>query len=1760
MDEQYGIKVKVDGLDQIDKLDKAASKLDKSLAGLGGDVRNIQKSRRELAETAARARQAGLVAAESAAKMNQANTAAAKAIAGLAANSKAAGKALQNSESAASRLMAALAGRDTAEKFSNELRQIKLGAEASSGSLDKLTSKMAAYKRMAESFNRTRIEPPVVVNPMTAALRDNSFSNFAAKSASIPTPADKSAFLDRQRVFAAASVESTKLNAQAVKAQAEVAKEITKAARATENWTGKLKTTAVQSAHLHDVWRGIAASTGNLWLSWGNFAGMAAGLAAGGAVFKSLNVEREFGWQMEQVGIAGDVGAKRLNELKASILDINQAGSLQGPVQMASALRMLTQAGMETQEALRNLPTVLNFSLVAEISDDQSSQFLAGMRSAFDLKTPEQLREAADQAAKAAAVSQTSIQKMSEALKQASPEAARFGLTVADTSTALAILAKYNIEGSSAGTSLRRLISDLSGRTPKATKALNELGLSIYNSRGMVKPFTQVVEELRDKLSNMTDEAKQKWLKSIFDERGLKAASVLLSEAGKEFGSMNAEILRAGENMGYTSTSAARLANTSEGAFRTMKNAWEGAFAAIGTNAQDPFKGLMHSLASVANDPNTRQFGTMLTNGFLTVAKASVITLNAISPMMPILTALGGAYVANTVAVRAWSVVKALEVRGTLAATAAKTADTAATSANTAAEATNTVTTTANTAAGVANTAATAAATTAQTGLSAALGRTAMVGRGLLAVMGGWPTLALAAVGAVAYYALSGEKAMKSFKDEVSELNSNLAMTGRVLGAIEVDKFDRFNKEGFGRDLDVKLGIGYKADPLNALVRGSEGNLYVYEDNLRKIKAATDATLQGIETGTNQLTTFQLEQSQMVTERKLTLLKEQLANFDKSTSDIVTLDTEAARIRKGLEQEIYNTSVELMTKRTRLAQDQMRQLAAEAVKQAGFIDRLLNSNAVAQNETLAMKKGTELTESDKQYKLYRLQGMDEQEAHARAYPAISGKSSAAIREQMLSAQGRKALMDTLNANPEQGKALLAEYKASLIQAVSDNTARNRKGKFLVDEAGGKGQRLIYTSDKDKAAYFNRLVGELAWVEKLMAEFNKSNADTSKKHLSVRTSPEIELDTTIPTTMGGSKVSKATPSYTGIGAGNVELRAAENEYNRLKETAEREAKVYGVATEATWQAMRKAEVAVARLKDTAENLNIDKQLNAARKAAANKDMPQEDRQRALDDIKALESLKTSRRVDFGDTPFKLALKFDHVGYKFGSKDLGNGVIDCSGFVSNLYDATIEDLNAKLGERRFSSGRLKYLSAADQIKTFANNTVMTGNLRSLELSKFKAGMLIGTDNGPQYNKKTGKQWDKGRYNGIDHIVMVVQDAAGNLMASQSSSGKGVNTIPLAKYLSSARNGVATVVDPFASARSAVTDQTPMKPPANYEQAALQKQLEEGAQRRLKLAEQTYQKELLHNEAERHKLKVQETLGQISARKRANEEYLLDVLKQELETKRRISELEAQGKFFEANQVRENSVEKLKQMEENFVAQQRAQSSWSVGLSKSYEQMVDSSLDYGNMAVQMFDTTVNGLVRTAQVMALEGKQSFSDMARAIMADLARIAIRMTAMKLINVAVGLFSGGVGGGGAITGKSGNTNFFGDHQTLTLAKGGAFDSSGRLTAYAAGGVVNSPTYFRHGGGRGLMGESGPEAVLPLSRMPNGDLGVQMAGQGGGGVYAPVNVTVTVHSDGSSDSKVDAQGLGKQLGNQIRATVMEVLVREQMNGGLLYESR
>ena len=103
---------------------------------------------------------------------------------------------------------------------------------------------------------------------------------------------------------------------------------------------------------------------------------------------------------------------------------------------------------------------------------------------------------------------------------------------------------------------------------------------------------------------------------------------------------------------------------------------------------------------------------------------------------------------------------------------------------------------------------------------------------------------------------------------------------------------------------------------------------------------------------------------------------------------------------------------------------------------------------------------------------------------------------------------------------------------------------------------------------------------------------------------------------------------------------------------------------------------------------------------------------------------------------------------------------------------------------------------------------------------------------------------------------------------------------------------------------------------------------------------------------------------------------------------------------------------------------------------------------------------------------------------------------------------------------------------------MPFANGGAF-AQGRVMPFASGGVVSSPVVFPMRGGRGLMGEAGPEAIMPLARGADGRLGVQAAGGG-----RAVNVVMNI-------STPDVQGFQRSQ-SQIAAQVSRALARGQRN--------
>jgi len=158
---------------------------------------------------------------------------------------------------------------------------------------------------------------------------------------------------------------------------------------------------------------------------------------------------------------------------------------------------------------------------------------------------------------------------------------------------------------------------------------------------------------------------------------------------------------------------------------------------------------------------------------------------------------------------------------------------------------------------------------------------------------------------------------------------------------------------------------------------------------------------------------------------------------------------------------------------------------------------------------------------------------------------------------------------------------------------------------------------------------------------------------------------------------------------------------------------------------------------------------------------------------------------------------------------------------------------------------------------------------------------------------------------------------------------------------------------------------------------------------------------------------------------------------------------------------------------------------------------------------------------------------KDAFKDMARAVLKQ----AYELLVIKpLMNSLFGESGGGGAVGNALT-------------AMFSANGNAFEKGGQVTAYANGGVVGSPTAFQHKGGLGVMGEAGPEAIMPLKRGKNGKLGVQSEGSQG-------NVTVENHFHISANGDDSVKRIIQQEAPKIANYTQQQILDQRRRGGAM----
>ncbi|WP_213705120.1 phage tail tape measure protein [Enterobacter asburiae] len=212
-----------------------------------------------------------------------------------------------------------------------------------------------------------------------------------------------------------------------------------------------------------------------------------------------------------------------------------------------------------------------------------------------------------------------------------------------------------------------------------------------------------------------------------------------------------------------------------------------------------------------------------------------------------------------------------------------------------------------------------------------------------------------------------------------------------------------------------------------------------------------------------------------------------------------------------------------------------------------------------------------------------------------------------------------------------------------------------------------------------------------------------------------------------------------------------------------------------------------------------------------------------------------------------------------------------------------------------------------------------------------------------------------------------------------------------------------------------------------------------------------------------------------------------------------------------------------ERLRDQAGFYAASDAQRSDWAAGMREGFANWVDTASDYASQSADLVNNTMSGLVGNISEALAGNKVDWEDWSKSVLASMQKIILNAMIVNSLQSSMG---GGGFLGGLFGGSAGGSTPSGSYNSAASglqlnAKGGAY-ASASLSAYSNS-IVRSPTYFAFAKGAGLMGEAGPEAIMPLTRSADGSLGVrvtgaQMAPGGGGEIHITQHINVSGNGD------------------------------------------
>lgn len=298
---------------------------------------------------------------------------------------------------------------------------------------------------------------------------------------------------------------------------------------------------------------------------------------------ETIEVGKSFDTAMAQVGAVSGATGDDLQSLRNKAKEMGSTTKFTA-TQAAEAFNYMSMAGWKTEDMISGIDGVLNLAAASGADLATTSDIVTDALTAMGYGA-EDAGRLADVMAAASSNANTNVEMMGETFKYGAAVAGSYGYTMEDVALATGLMANSGIKGSQAGTALRSIMTRLAtdaGASSKSLGALGtlteELGVQFYEADGSMRPFGDVLVDMRAKWKNLTKEEQANYGKKIAGQNALSGLMALMNSTEEDFNKLNSAIK---ESNGTAEEMADTMLNNLGGDMTLLSSKMEGVQLAI---------------------------------------------------------------------------------------------------------------------------------------------------------------------------------------------------------------------------------------------------------------------------------------------------------------------------------------------------------------------------------------------------------------------------------------------------------------------------------------------------------------------------------------------------------------------------------------------------------------------------------------------------------------------------------------------------------------------------------------------------------------------------------------------------------------------------------------------------------------------------------------------------------------------------------------------------------------------------------------------------------------------------------------------------------------------------------------------------------------------------------------------------------------------------------------------------------------------------